>query len=106
MNLFTNLSSCSSKKEHFQTLLRLKNIKIERIVSHGQKTPPGKWLKQGKAEWVVVLKGRAKILFKGSRSRKPVSLKAGDSLFIPAKTPHRVEWTQPRRPTVWLAVHF
>ncbi len=92
------------KKEQFKTLLRFKNVKIERIVSHGQKTPPGKWLKQGKAEWVVVLKGRAKVLLKGSR--KPVSLKTGDFLFIPAKTPHRVEWTQPRKPTVWLAVHF
>ena len=92
------------KKEQFKTLLRFKNVKIERIVSHGQKTPPGKWLKQAKAEWVVLLKGRAKVLLKNSR--KPVSLKAGDSLFIPAKTPHRVEWTRPRKPTVWLAVHF
>ena len=93
-----------SKNEHFKILFRSKNLKIERIVSYGQKTPPGKWLKQGKAEWVAVLKGRAKVLFKGVR--KPVSLKTGDTLFIPAKTLHRVEWTRPRKPTVWLAVHF
>jgi cupin 2 domain-containing protein len=31
---------------------------------------------------------------------------AGDYVFIPARKRHRVEWTEPQQPTVWLAVHF
>jgi cupin 2 domain-containing protein len=30
----------------------------------------------------------------------------GDYVFIPARKRHRVEWTEPQQPTVWLAVHF
>jgi cupin 2 domain-containing protein len=31
---------------------------------------------------------------------------AGDSVFIPAHTKHRVEWTTPDIQTIWLAVHL
>jgi stress response protein YsnF len=30
----------------------------------------------------------------------------GDRLLIPAGASHRVEWTDPGRPTVWLAMHY
>jgi cupin 2 domain-containing protein len=29
----------------------------------------------------------------------------GDHVHIPAHRRHRVEWTDPAQPTVWLAVH-
>jgi cupin 2 domain-containing protein len=32
-------------------------------------------------------------------------LRAGDWLLIEAMRRHRVEWTAPATPTVWLAVH-
>jgi cupin 2 domain-containing protein len=35
-----------------------------------------------------------------------VKLSPGDYLHIPAHQQHRVEWTSPDEPTVWLAVHF
>jgi cupin 2 domain-containing protein len=36
----------------------------------------------------------------------PVEMKPGDFLNIPAHRRHRVEWTTPGEPTIWLAVHY
>jgi cupin 2 domain-containing protein len=33
-------------------------------------------------------------------------LRAGDSLDIAAHRRHRVEWTDPAGPTIWIAVHY
>lgn len=33
------------------------------------------------------------------------ALGPGDSVFLPAHCRHRVEWTEPNAPTVWLALH-
>ena len=90
--------------ERFETLFRSKNVKVERIVSRGDATPKGKWLRGRRGEWVMVLGGRAKLRFKAGNGI--VTMKPGDHLFIPAGTAHRVEWTLPRKNTVWLAVHL
>ena len=39
------------------------NVRIERIVSHGQSSPFGFWYDQEEYEWVVLLKGAAGIRF-------------------------------------------
>lgn len=80
------------------------DLRLERIVSTGHATPPGRWYEQPTAEWVAVLAGSA-----GLRLLDPeeeVVMGPGDALLIPARRRHRVEWTDPRRPTVWLALHF
>jgi cupin 2 domain-containing protein len=102
-NIFSTFPS-SRKREVFQVLHKSKHIRIERIVSHGQATPPGKWLRENRTEWVMVVRGRAKLLFKGAK--KSFSLKAGDYLFIPKNIAHRVEWTDPKQRTIWLVVHI
>lgn len=102
-HIFSGLSA-AGKREVFRTLARGKGFRIERIVSRGQKTPEGEWLRSKEAEWVMVLRGRARLLFR--KSRKKYDLAAGDHVFIPADTCHRVEWTHPRQKTVWLAVHI
>ena len=33
-------------------------------------------------------------------------MKPGDFVNIPAHRKHRVEWTTPDEPTIWLAVHY
>jgi cupin 2 domain-containing protein len=101
-NLFSGLPA-AQKREVFRPLQKGKGFKIERIVSSGQSTPKGKWFYSKMAEWVIVLKGRARLRFEG----KPESfaMKTGDYVFIPAKTRHRVEWTPAGQKTVWLAVH-
>lgn len=101
-NLFTNLPAGRSQ-ETFESLLEAKNFKLERIVSYGQSTPPDQWLDQDQDEWVILLKGNAGIQFQDES--KPRKLQPGDYLLIPAHRRHRVEWTAPGEPTVWLAIH-
>lgn len=54
-------------------------------------------------EWVIVLRGEARLSFEGQSS---VHLREGDYLNLPAHLKHRVVWTAPDRETVWLAVHY
>jgi len=89
--------------ELFQTLARGDGVRIERIVSKGHATPDGAWYDQESNEWVLVLKGAARLAFDdGSETR----LSQGDWLDIPAHRRHRVAWTEPSGETIWLAVHY
>lgn len=90
--------------EIFETLAASDHVRIERIVSRGQASPPGFWYDQDGAEWVILLAGNARLLFKGPD--ETVDLSPGDWVNIPAHRRHRVEWTDPDRETVWLAVHY
>ncbi|MFC0685042.1 cupin domain-containing protein [Novosphingobium clariflavum] len=88
-------------QERFEDLLRAPGVRIERIVSHGQTTPPDQPYVQDWDEWVLVLEGAAELLLDGTDRR---TLAAGEHLMIPAGMPHRV--TQTASPTIWLAVHI
>jgi len=88
-------------REIFDALFVSSGVKIERIISLGQTTAPGKWLKQSRDEWVLLLKGAARLRI----GDDPLRLKTGDYLFIPAGLRHRVEWTRPGKETIWLAVY-
>jgi len=100
-NLLSPLPS-NLQDEFVEPLITGKSVRIERIVSMGQASPPGFWYEQDEAEWVVVLHGEAKLLFEGETP--PIHLKPGDHVTIPPHIKHRVEWTSPTDPTVWLAV--
>jgi len=100
-NLFTDLPQ-HLPNELFTTLLDAANVRIERIVSHGHASPEGFWYDQDQHEWVVVLKGAARLQFEDGA----VEMKPGDHANIPAHKRHRVEWTTPDEPTIWLAVHY
>jgi cupin 2 domain-containing protein len=69
-----------------------------------EQSPEGFWYDQDEAEWVVVLKGEAKLLFEDDH--EPITMRPGDHVLIPAHRKHRVEWTTPDEPTVWLAVFY
>lgn len=90
--------------EQFTELVAAKGIRIERIVSTGQASPPGFWYEQAWPEWVLLVSGAAGLLFEGDAAPRP--LKPGDYILIPADRRHRVEWTDATEPTIWLAVHF
>jgi cupin 2 domain-containing protein len=77
-------------------------VLIERIVSHGHRSLEGFWYDQKRCEWVVLLKGAARLQFEDHT----VEMRPGDALNIPAHVRHRVEWTSPDEPTIWLAVHY
>ena len=102
-NLFTALGA-SPEGEGFCDLLVAPHLKIERIVSFGHATPESEWLAQDRGEWVLLLSGDAALRFEGEPA--PRVLKPGDHMTIPAHSRHRVEWTAPDEPTVWLAVHY
>ena len=101
-NLFANLS-VPGPDESFTTLLARPGLRIERIVSHGYTTPPDQPYEQSEEEWVLLIQGAACLWLDG---RGEVALAPGDYLLIPAGLRHRVTWTAPDRPTVWLAIHF
>lgn len=103
MNLF-DLSGSGIDKEKFDTLLSKDNVTIERIISHAQSTPEGEWYDQTWDEWVIVIEGKAGLLFFGEED--VITLNKGDSIFLPAHQKHRVEWTDLQGPTIWLAVHI
>ena len=89
-------------KEFVQTLLHAGDVRIERIISHGHASPPDFWYDQKQSEWVVVLKGAARLQFEDGT----VEMKPGDFINIPAFKKHRVDWTTPDEPTVWLGVRY
>ncbi len=91
-------------EELIESLLRTPSVRIERIVSHSHYSPDGFWYDQDENEWVVVLKGRAKLRLEGQA--EPLEMGPGDYIDIPAHQRHRVEWTTPDEPTVWLAVFY
>ena len=79
------------------------NLRIQRIVSQGQASPPGFWYDQEESEWIIVLEGSAAVQFEGE---EPIELRRGSYLNILAHVKHRVAWTDPNEKTVWLAVHY
>ncbi|MFQ5606064.1 MAG: cupin domain-containing protein [bacterium] len=102
-NLFSNIPE-TIPNEIFEDLLVNDNLKIERILSLGQATPQDTWFDQDRDEWVVLLQGRARLKFVGESIS--VDMRPGDYLFIPAHKKHRVEWTDPQKVSIWLALHF
>lgn len=88
--------------EMVDVLLRQASLRIERIVSRGQYSPPDFWYDQEQAEWVLLIQGAARLEF----AQHMVSLQAGDYLHIAAHEKHRVDWTDPEQDTVWLAVFY
>jgi cupin 2 domain-containing protein len=101
-NLFAELPHDRTDEQTVE-LLATPDVRIERIVSHGQASPPGFWYNQDWAEWVIVLTGSAGLLFEGDAAAR--TLRPGDYVHIPPHARHRVEWTDATHDTVWLAVH-
>lgn len=102
-NLWSNLPQ-ALPEELVTVLHSAENLRIERIVSTGQSSPPGFWYDQAEAEWIVVLSGAARLRLEEEPAAR--QLQPGDYLLLPPGCRHRVEWTSPDEPTVWLAVFY
>ena len=102
-NLLADLPE-PSDSEAVEALAAGGAFRLKRIVSTGQATPPGQWYDQDENEWVAVLSGSAALLFEGDN--EPIEMRPGDYLHIPAHRRHRVERTDVKEPTVWLALYF
>jgi len=90
-------------EELTQNLLTAPNLRIERIVSNGHGSPEGFWYDQPRNEWVLLVRGAARLRFEGG---EVIEMKSGSYVHIPAHQKHRVEWTDPNQPTIWLAIHY
>lgn len=105
-NLFAAIPD-SLPEELTETLLAGSRLRIERIVSHGQASPPGFWYDQNEHEWVLLVQGAARLRIKAANDTEQiVALQPGDFLHLPAHEQHRVEWTRPDEVTIWLAVFY
>lgn len=91
------------KAEIFETLLSRPGVRVERIISYGQVTPEDQPYAQPYDEWVALVAGGARLWVEG---QEEICLCPGDHCLIPAYAPHRVTWTAPDEPTIWLALHF
>jgi len=103
VNLFDSLPDTCAV-ECVNILLTRSRVRIERIVSFGQASPPGFWYDQEEGEWVVVLAGAARLRFADESEVR--LLGPGDWLDIVPHRRHRVEWTDPMTPTIWLAIFY
>lgn len=84
--------------ETLTTLLSHKNIKINQIVSSDNLTVY-EYI-QEEDEWLVLIEGEAILLIDSERKE----LVKGDTLFIPANTPHEI--VQIEQGTLWITVHI
>lgn len=101
MNLF-QLPNIPSKEELFETILKNKDLTVERIISTGQTSPTGFFYDQSQDELVFILQGEAILSFEDNRN---IKLIAGDFLLLPAHQKHRVDYTSSQPPCIWLAIH-
>jgi len=102
-NLFEQIPAALTD-ELVETLCHSSDVRIERIVSHGQASPPDFWYDEDWHEFVLLVAGGARLSF--ADGTPPVDLTPGDWLDIPAHRQHRVDATDPEQDTIWLAVHY
>jgi len=103
-NLLADLPITALPAELMDTLLSRPGLRIERIVSTGQASPPDFWYDQDEGEWVLLLAGAARLRFADEIEAR--QLKPGDWLDIVPHRRHRVEWTHAEEKTIWLAIYY
>jgi cupin 2 domain-containing protein len=103
VNLLSPLPDAGAA-ERVDALLTRPGLRIERIVSRGQASPPGFWYDQAEGEWVLLLAGAARLRFADETEAR--LLGPGDCIDIAPHRRHRVDWTDPLVPTVWLVLFY
>jgi cupin 2 domain-containing protein len=96
-NIFDDLQQ-HLPKELVQILVRGADVRIERIISHGHASPADFSYDQAQHEWVIVLKGAARLQFEDGM----VEMKPGDFINIPSFKKHRsIGRRRTSRPSGW-----
>src|SRR5262249_10190172 len=102
INLFENIPGMLPE-ELIEVLHQSGAVRIERIVSREHSSPPDFWYEQEEDEWVLLLDGTAGLRIEGEE--QIISMKPGDAMLLPAHKRHRIEWTDAKCDTIWLAIH-
>lgn len=76
------------------------HVRVERIVSTGQRSPDGFWYDQDEDEWLTLVQGESVLLVEG----RTICLQAGDTYFLSAHQRHSVESTTAEPPCIWICV--
>jgi cupin 2 domain-containing protein len=101
-NIFGIIEPGNKRKEIFETLFSSDKIIIEKITSSGQNYLDEGWMIQENDEWVILLQGKAELLFENNNI---VKMSKGDYIFIPRKLKHKLKFTSKKPCCIWLAVH-
>ena len=102
-NLYSEIPQ-NIPSEIFDDILISEKLRIERIISQGQSSEEGFWYDQNENEWIILLRGKAKLLLEGEALAR--DLHEGDFLNIPAHKKHRIEWTDSKQKNIWLAIFY
>lgn len=100
-NIFDEIIVDKSEEKFFE-IFKNETIKVEKIVSNGQKSPENFWYEQEKSEFILLLEGFAILEFEN----REAELKKGDCLNIKAMEKHRVKFTSLDESTIWFAVFY
>ena len=100
-NIFDKVIIDKNEEIFFQ-IFKNESIRVERIVSNGQKSPENFWYEQEENEYILLLSGNAILEFEDFE----VELKKGDCLNIEAMQKHRVKFTSLDEPTIRFAVFY
>ncbi|MFZ9849023.1 MAG: Nif11 domain/cupin domain-containing protein [Vulcanococcus sp.] len=91
-------------EERIETLLSGPQWRLERIHSCLAHSADGFWYDQREWEWVLVLRGSARLQFADEQRERDLCV--GDSLLITPHRRHRVVATDPDPGTLWLALFW
>ncbi len=90
--------------ERVEVLLEKQGFRLERIHSCLASSAAGFWYDQRVWEWVLVLRGSARLQF--ADEEQPRDLCVGDSVVIEPHRRHRLVATDPDPGTLWLALFW
>lgn len=101
-NLFSTSGIETREREFSELILSADGeFKMERILSFGNPSPEGFWYNQTEDEWVLLLKGSAKVEFDNGDI---VDMVEGDYIVIMAGMKHRV--VEVSDDALWLGFFF
>jgi len=100
--LYKDLPKLGFDAEYFEDLIKVDNVRTERIISRGQSSPEMGFYDQDWTEIVLVIAGHAKLEIEG----KVIELRSGDWRCIHPHQKHRVLSTSHEPACVWYAIHI
>ncbi len=102
-NLFTGIQEPENEPEIFKSINLLANARIELVRSNHNKIPSRIYY-QEEEEFVMIVRGKAKLLLEQNGKPETVEMNPGDYLTIPRYTKHTVMETE--KDTYWVTVFY